>query len=288
MAGVLHTTTFINSNNKTTHCSSKHIPIDRKIVSILRNGGNFGGKIRVRVSPQASVKDYDLRVSEDDWVVQYSQLSAQVKEDSDVKRSKEDEDRQNYYVNTGYAIRSLREEIPELFYREINFSIYRDDIVFKDPLNTFSGIENYKSIFWALRFHGRIFFKALSVEIIRVWQPVDSVIMVRWTIHGIARVPWEARGRFDGTSEYKLDKNGKIYEHRVDNIAINSPPKFQVLAVEQLIQSITSPSTPKPTYYEDSPSSILYYDLILIQLTAIRSFLVSHLMSSMQESEENC
>lgn len=131
----------------------------------------------------------------------------------------------------------------------------RDDIVFKDPLNTFIGIENYKSIFWALRFHGRIFFKALWVDIISVWQPVESTIMVRWTVHGIPRVPWESRGRFDGTSEYKLDKEGKIYEHRVDNIALNSPPKFKVLGVEELIRSIGCPSTPRPTYFRISKSS---------------------------------
>jgi hypothetical protein len=133
----------------------------------------------------------------------------------------------------------------------------RDDIVLKDPLNTFSGIQNYKSIFWALRFHGRIFFKALWVDIISVWQPMENSIMVRWTVHGIPRVPWESHGQFDATSEYKFDKKGKIFEHRVDNIAFNSPSKFRVLAVEDLIQSLGCPSTPRPTYFEISspPSS---------------------------------
>ncbi|KAG8391892.1 hypothetical protein BUALT_Bualt01G0234200 [Buddleja alternifolia] len=158
------------------------------------------------------------------------------------RKSKEEEGKkQDYYVNTGYAIRTLREE---------------DDIVFKDPLNTFAGIENYKSIFWALRFHGRIFFKALWVDIVSVWQPVENVIMVRWTVHGIPRIPWESRSRFDGTSEYKLDKDGKIYEHKVHNIALNGPQKFQVLAVDQLIQSLGCPSTPKPTYFEITSSSL--------------------------------
>lgn len=132
---------------------------------------------------------------------------------------------------------------------------YREDIVFKDPVNTFTGIENYKSIFWALRFHGRIFFRALWVDIISVSQPAEDVIVVRWTVHGVPRVPWESHARFDGLSEYKLDRNGKIFQHRVDNIALNSPPKFRVLAVEELIQSIGCPSTPKPTYFEVSSSS---------------------------------
>ncbi|KAI4355120.1 hypothetical protein L6164_003924 [Bauhinia variegata] len=210
-----------------------------------------GSKGRVKIS--CRVKDFGASALDHNVTLRpYGQFSAPVKQGS--RPSKEEEEKQNYYVNMGYAIRTLREEFPELFYRDLNFDIYRDDIVFKDPLNTFIGIENYKSIVWALRFHGRIFFKALWVDIISVWQPAENVIMVRWTVYGIPRVPWESRGRFDGTSEYKLDKKGKIFEHRVDNIALNSPPKFKVLGVEELLQSIGCPSTPKPTYFETSSS----------------------------------
>ncbi|KAK2995820.1 hypothetical protein RJ640_006159, partial [Escallonia rubra] len=216
------------------------------------NNSKFRGKICARI------KDVEPRVSnlEHNDMRLYGQFSAAVEQvsPSSSKRSKEEEEKQNYHVNTGYAIRTLREEFPELFYRELTFNIYRDDIVFKDPLNTFVGIENYKSIYSALRFHGKIFFKALWVDIVSVWQPVENMIMVRWTVHGIPRVPWESRGRFDGTSEYKLDKQGKIYMHRVHNIALNMPPKFRVLAVEELIRSLGCPSTPKPTYFESSAS----------------------------------
>lgn len=66
--------------------------------------------------------------------------------------------------------------------------IYRDDIVFRDRRNTFSGIKNYKTIFWSLRFHGRIFFSKLYVEVKRIWQPSDNTICMRWTVHGIPRV----------------------------------------------------------------------------------------------------
>jgi hypothetical protein len=91
--------------------------------------------------------------------------------------------------------------------------IYRDDITFRDPRNSFSGLKNYQLIFWSLRFHGRIFFKHLYVEVKRIWQPSDGLICMRWTVHGIPRVPWEAEGTFDGISQYKLDSDGKIYEH---------------------------------------------------------------------------
>lgn len=35
------------------------------------------------------------------------------------------EDKSDYYVNMGYAIRTLREEFPEIFYKEPSFDVYR-------------------------------------------------------------------------------------------------------------------------------------------------------------------
>ncbi|KAH7686245.1 NTF2-like protein [Dioscorea alata] len=184
-----------------------------------------------------------------------------------------DEDKRDYYLNMGYAIRTIREELPEIFYREPNFDIYREDIIFKDPLNTFVGIDNYKLIFGALRFCGQLFFKVLWVDIVSIWQPIENIIMIRWTVHGIARVPWESRGRFDGTSEYKLDRNGKIFEHKVDNVAINSPPKFRVFAVEEMIQSLGCPSTPKPTFFEAKSSSVYSYVPTVLRNSLARVYL---------------
>ena len=169
-------------------------------------------------------------------------------------------------------------------------SISRDDIVFTDPRNTVVGIENYKSIFWALRFQGRIFFKDLWLDILRVQQPVENVIVVRWTVHGIPRVPWEAQGRFDGISEYKLDKNGKIYEHKVDNIALNSPTKFQMLSVEDLIESLGCSSATKPTCFEFSWSSSKFVPLVE-KMKSAKRYLTSALglmdRSKAETSEES-
>lgn len=132
----------------------------------------------------------------------------------------------------------------------------RDDIVFRDPFNKFEGIDNYRSLFWGLRFTGRIFFKALWVDIVSIWQPAENLIMIRWIAHGIPRVPWDGHARFDGASVYKLDRNGKIYEHKVHNIATNPPTKYKVLSVQELVRSLSCPSTPKPTYFEASSQSL--------------------------------
>lgn len=139
-------------------------------------------------------------------------------------KSKSQEKSPDYYANVGDAIRTLREDIPKLFEDDLNYEIYREDITFRDPRNTFEGMKNYKTIFWSLRFHGRLFFKKLYVEVKRIWQPEDGSIRMRWTVHGIPRVPWEAEGIFDGISQYKLDSEGKIYEHAVDNVILRDPP----------------------------------------------------------------
>ncbi|CAI5460225.1 unnamed protein product [Closterium sp. Yama58-4] len=163
---------------------------------------------------------------------------------TNIEPKKDSELRDDYYVNVGYAIRTLREELPTLFYRDMTYDIYREDITFQDPMNTFKGIDNYRLIFKALRFHGKIFFKALCVDVLRVWQPNERTIQIRWSVRGIPRLPWEAHGRFDGTSEYKLDSSGKIYSHKVDNIVMSDPPKYQPLTVMELLRLSGAQTTP--------------------------------------------
>jgi hypothetical protein len=129
----------------------------------------------------------------------------------------------------------------------LEFDHFRDDITFLDPLNTFTGIEKYKLIFWALRFHGKLLFHEISLDVYRVWQPSKNVILIRWNLKGVPRVPWEAKGEFQGTSKYKLDRNGKIYEHKVDNLAfINFPKNIKPISVLDLVNSC--PASPNPTF----------------------------------------
>lgn len=102
--------------------------------------------------------------------------------------------------------------------------IYRDEIVFRDPRLSFQGKDNYKIIFWSLRFHGKLFFSKLYVDVLRIWQPEDHQIKMRWRIVGVPRVWWKTDGTIDGISTYKLDSEGKIYEHSVDNVQLRDPP----------------------------------------------------------------
>nr|CAB3471652.1 unnamed protein product [Digitaria exilis] len=40
------------------------------------------------------------------------------------QREEDEEERQRYYLNMGYAIRTLREELPDVLYKEPSFDIY--------------------------------------------------------------------------------------------------------------------------------------------------------------------
>lgn len=94
----------------------------------------------------------------------------------------------------------------------------------------------------SLRWHGRIFFKRITVRIHSFWPRQEGNIRVRWSIHAVPRIPWEAESVFDGVSEYKLDKSffpillrntfsfshGIVYEHAVDNVIFRDPPMFRL------------------------------------------------------------
>ncbi|CAA6658145.1 unnamed protein product [Spirodela intermedia] len=142
------------------------------------------------------------------------------------------------YLNLGTAVRTLREDLPAVFSRDLNYDIYRADITFSDPLNAFHGIDNYRLIFWALRFHGRMLFRDIAMDVLRIWQLSDDVILVRWNLRGVPR----------GTSRYKLDRRGKIYDHRVDNLAFNFPkmvaPRSSAAAVLDLVAAPRVPPSP--------------------------------------------
>ena len=110
-------------------------------------------------------------------------------------------------------------------------------------------------IFWALRFHGRMLFREISLEVLRIWQLSDDVILIRWNLKGVPRVPWETRGEFQGTSRYRLDRRGKIYDHRVDNLAVNFP-KVKAPSSSAVVLNLMAPSPCPPVAMVDESGAV--------------------------------
>lgn len=111
------------------------------------------------------------------------------------------------------VIQTLQHDLPTLFSQDISYDIYTQDIRFCDPVNEFKGKFNYRIIFWTLRFHAQLFFTQIAFDLHQVIQPADDIILAKWTVRGILRVPWRTRLFFNGYSTYKLNSDCLIYEH---------------------------------------------------------------------------
>ncbi|MHC5724180.1 MAG: DUF2358 domain-containing protein, partial [Nostoc sp.] len=104
------------------------------------------------------------------------------------------------------VIKTLKQDLPTLFQKDISYQIYTQDIYFKDPVNTFKYKFNYRIIFWTLRFHARLFFTKIYFDVHEVYQSAEDTILAKWTVRGVLRVPWKAGLLFNGYSTYKLNQ----------------------------------------------------------------------------------
>ncbi|MEH2229621.1 MAG: DUF2358 domain-containing protein [Nostoc sp.] len=118
-----------------------------------------------------------------------------------------------YQLPVEKVIKTLKEDLPTLFEKDISYHIYTQDIYFKDPVNTFKYKFNYRIIFWTLRFHARLFFTQIHFDVHEVYQSAEDTILAKWTVRGVLRVPWKAGLLFNGYSTYKLNQDNLIYEH---------------------------------------------------------------------------
>ena len=118
-----------------------------------------------------------------------------------------------YQLQIKRDIETLEQDLPTLFQKDISYDIYTRDIYFQDPVNKFKGKINYRIIFWTLRFHARLFFTNIFFDLHEVNQTAKDIITAKWTVRGILRVPWKAKVFFNGSSTYKLNQDGLIYDH---------------------------------------------------------------------------
>lgn len=88
------------------------------------------------------------------------------------------------------------------------FSIYAEDVFFKDPLNQFRGLKRYQQ---TIAFIERWFLNpTLDLHSI---QQTDNQIETRWTLSWNAPLPWQPRLSIDGWSELTLNDAGSIASH---------------------------------------------------------------------------
>ncbi|MDJ0676629.1 MAG: DUF2358 domain-containing protein [Calothrix sp. MO_167.B42] len=110
-------------------------------------------------------------------------------------------------------ITTLKQDLPTLFEKDIDYNIYSQDIYFQDPISKFKYKFNYRIIFWTLRFHGKLFFTQLFFDLHEAEQSAENIILAKWTVRGVLRLPWKAKILFNGYSTYKINQDNLIYEH---------------------------------------------------------------------------
>jgi hypothetical protein len=88
------------------------------------------------------------------------------------------------------------------------YSIYAKDVLFKDPLNEFRGIERYKQM---ISFINK-WFDAPKLELHEIHRSKD-IITTHWTLKWTTPLPWRPRIEIPGWSELKLNADELIVSH---------------------------------------------------------------------------
>ena len=174
----------------------------------------------------------------------------------------------DFYANVGLAIRTLREELPTVFQEDISYDIYTDDVGLVDEFtgahNHLYGKRSYQTLFKNIRIVAHVLFAGARLEILRIWQPDERRISMRWTVRATPRLfgGWASPDiSLDGISEYHLDSEGKIYQHVVERrdwdisrlISERAAQLWPTLAVNQgNNQGVPSFYAPTASYDEEA------------------------------------
>lgn len=133
----------------------------------------------------------------------------------------------------------LSQDLPKLFVKPQNFSIYTEDIIFINNIRgvTTSGLMHYAKQLILLRIVGHIKFAHVKLDIIKItMHPENDTVQVRWRIRGVTG--WKVFSMFwkykfwkiqdaiqanhevwyDGFSTFYVNSDGKIYKHIADKM----------------------------------------------------------------------
>ncbi|KIZ03927.1 hypothetical protein MNEG_4027 [Monoraphidium neglectum] len=149
-----------------------------------------------------------------------------------------------FNTNFGEAVVCLREDLPDMFVRDMRWHIYREDVTF--TLGTMgdarlTGLTKYKWLHRSVRALTWLLYSDVRLTTLRMWesQTERRHLRVRWCVLATPRLPAFVAGsepmRFEAISTYKFDsRTGRIYEHSVDRLI---PPESPVA---KLIESFIS------------------------------------------------
>jgi len=81
------------------------------------------------------------------------------------------------------------------------YSIYSEDVYFKDPVYKFQGIKQYQKMIGFITF----WFKNLKLDLHDIAR-TENLVKTRWTMSWDAPLPWKPRISVTGWSDLTVDK----------------------------------------------------------------------------------
>lgn len=95
------------------------------------------------------------------------------------------------------------------FPNDQTYSLYAEDVKFKDPLNKFQGVGLYQKMIGFIGW----FFGNVQMDLHSIEESAPSLIELRWTLSMSPPVPWSARLHIPGRTELWLSSEGRIESH---------------------------------------------------------------------------
>jgi hypothetical protein len=217
---------------KNTAFITQEIPRGHPVNSKLFKDNYVASSIMLPPSVTTQLGSYGLP---DDTIA-----AAREKLEHDMKR--------NYTLNVGRAIETLRDEIPHMLTEAMDLSIFSEDVVLTDrPGHAIAtGKRQYSAFLASLRMARRLTLSNPSVEI-QALRYLDwrGEISVKFQITAAAPLGMEPIS-FDAISVYRLNEQGLIDEHRIDDVTrmnlFERPSLLEGLPLRNLVFNGQQPS----------------------------------------------
>jgi hypothetical protein len=116
--------------------------------------------------------------------------------------------KQQSTVNNQQDLVEILREDYQRFPDDQTYSIYAEDVYFKDPLNEFHGIKRYQAM---IGFLGS-FFGNVEMDVHDISRK-DKQIKTEWTLNMTSPLPWKPRLSIPGWSELTVNENNLIASH---------------------------------------------------------------------------
>ncbi|MGB6300262.1 MAG: DUF2358 domain-containing protein [Rivularia sp. (in: cyanobacteria)] len=94
------------------------------------------------------------------------------------------------------------------FPKNQTYSLYAEDVYFKDPMNEFNGVRRFKLMIKFIE----TFFMKTKMDLHDIRREGDT-IKLEWTLNWNTPVPWNPRISIPGWSELRVNCDGLIISH---------------------------------------------------------------------------